>query len=260
MMTGNDNTFYRPGETFLHKVDPRLKLGACLLVVVVIFAAGSWLQLVLPLIILLFALFLLAPLPSTFWRVCWMLRWLVLFTLLMHVLFTDGRTLLGMSWLSLDGLYNGLQVCVQMLMAVSAAAVLSLTTSVEELVAALGWFVSPFRWLGCQTEEWQKILLLAVNMLPVVHDEIKSVKESGKNDESKASDAASRWLSVGSALKVFVDRLLNKGDEVAHELAADENVGQSPVALPGLLPLTLQDQLLVASCVLLVLAFWLVGM
>ena len=260
MMTGNENTFYRPGDTFLHSVDPRLKLCACLLVVVVIFAAGNWFQLALPLIALVLAMISLAPLPGSFWRVCWMLRWLILFTLLMHLLFTDGRTLLGTSWLSLDGLYNGLHVSLQMTMAVVAATVLSISTSVKELVTAFGWFVRPLQWLGCKTDEWQTTLLLTIQLVPVVHGEMNNAREVGTDREDEASEKVPRWYSMGVLFKSFVDGLLTKGDKVAHELVAEQHLEKQPVRLPGLLPLTLQDQLFAASCGLLVLIYGLVGM
>jgi energy-coupling factor transport system permease protein len=258
-MSGNENRFYRPGDTFLYKVDPRLKLCACLMIVIVIFTAASCLQLIPPFIALVIVMVLLTPLPTSFWRICWMLRWLILFTLLMHLLFTDGRTLLGTSWLSLDGLYSGLLVCLQMLMAVVAAAVLSLTTSVEELVAAFGWFVSPFKWLGCKTDEWQKTLLLTVQLLPVVHGEMNSVKETGDERETAALPKVSRWHSMGVVFMSFVDRLLTKGDKVAHGLAEGQHLEKQPASLPGLLPLTLQDQLFAVSCGILIFIYSLVG-
>ena len=93
-----------PGDSILHRLDPRLKLGGLPVLVIAAFAAHTAGQRL--------ALFLLAGtlilLAGGHWRFflrgLWALRWLFLCTVLLHLLFSPGRTLFGSVWLSLDGL------------------------------------------------------------------------------------------------------------------------------------------------------------
>lgn len=244
----------------MHRADPRLKVFACLLLVALAFSANGWWQFLLPLFAVCVAAWAVSPLPSSVWRACWMLRWLLLFTLTSYLLFSQGRTLLGVRWLSLDGLIMGSMVCAQLLLAVFSAVLLSITTSVEDLARAFGWFVKPLNWLGCRTEEWQKVLLLTISFLPTVHEEISKSKSSVMAPaESNDSVGVSRWSGISLSLSSFVQRLLGRGDRVAHVIASgDDNVSFSP-ELPALLPLTLQDKLFVLCLVLISFTSWLAG-
>lgn len=254
-----EDKLYTPGESLLHRLDPRLKVCACLLLVALAFSSTSWLQLSLPLVLVCTAAFIVSPLPGSVWRACWMLRWLLLFTLTSYVLFAQGRTLFGVSWLSLDGLVMGSMVCVQLLLAVVAATLLSITTPVEALVATFGWFVRPLHWLGCRTEEWQKTLLLTVCFLPTVHEEITNTKSSSSHSEENSCVASSRWNSMMQTVSGFVRRLLNRGDKAAHLLASGDESVLLNAELPAFLPMVLLDKLFVLCLGLIVVAAWLAG-
>lgn len=255
-----ENTLYTPGDTLLHRVDPRLKVCACLLLVALAFSASGWLPFLLPLFSVCIAAWMVWPLPHSVWRACWMLRWLLLFTLVSYILFSQGRTLLGLSWLSFDGLVMGSMVCAQLLLAVVLATLLSITTTVKELASAFGWFVRPLHWLGFHTDEWQKILLLTIRFLPTVHEEISRSKSSGGGtEEAPAGVGLPRWHSITHSVSVFVQRLLNRGDKLAHLLADGKEDDLLPPALPAFLPLALADKLLVLFLTLITFTAWLAG-
>lgn len=253
-----ENSLYIPGDTLLHRVDPRLKACACLLLVALAFSSAGWLQFLLPLLSVGVAVWIVSPLPSAVWRACWMLRWLLIFTLTSYMLFSQGRTLLGVSWLSYDGLVMGSMVCAQLLLAVVTATLLSITTPVADLARAFGWFVKPLHWLGCRTDEWQKILLLTINFLPAVHEEIsRSKSPAATPDESVAGADVSRWGGMPKSVIAFVQRLLDRGDKVACRLASGDDL--LPSELPALLPLTLQDKLFALCLTLITFTAWLAG-
>ena len=203
-------------------------------------------------------LWLTSSLLSSLFRLCWMLRWFLLFTLLMHLLLSPGRTLWGSSWLSLDGLLTGAFVCVQMLLAIVSAALLAMTTSAEKLTGTFGWFVQPLQWLGCRTEEWQKILLLTMNFIPVVREEIDSSRAPGLGPHAPSARAG-RWSVWMQTLQDFLLRLVNRGDAIAHRIAAGEDSLNLPEELPPFLPMALQDQLFSLAFILVIICYWLAG-
>jgi energy-coupling factor transport system permease protein len=225
------------------------------------FAATDWLQL-LPLMLLMAATFCLLPsLASSVLPLCWRLRWFLLFTLLMHVLFSPGRTLWGLSWLSFDGLLSGVHVCLQMLLAVVISALLAVTTSTKRLASAFGWFVTPLQWLGCKTDEWQKVLLLTMDFIPVVQAEIRVTAEAGVSSpvEPDQSINEGRWTVWTKKLQCLLLRLVDRGDKLAHQIVADEETSQPPVVLSPLFPMALLDQLFSLLITLLVVIYWLAG-
>jgi energy-coupling factor transport system permease protein len=257
-----ENGLYQSGQTFLHRLDPRVKVLSSLLLVVLAFAATDWTRLFALMITVAITLWLTSSLLSSVLRLCWMFRWFLLFTLLMHLLLSPGHTLWGISWLSLDGLLMGTFVCVQMLLAIVSAALLAMTTSTEKLTRTFGWFVQPLQWLGCKTEEWQKILLLTMNFIPVVQEEIRVSTASsgvGNHTEPTQTTRPGRWSVWMEKLQGFLLRLVNRGDAIAYRIATSEDTMPLPSKLPPLIPMTLQDQLFSLAFTLVIICYWLVG-
>jgi len=261
LLTTVENGLYQPGETLLHRLDPRVKVLSCLLLVILAFAATAWVQILVLVVSASVAFCLIPSLVHSLWRIGWTLRWLLLFTLLMHLFFTPGRTLWGLGWLSFDGLLIGSFVCVQMLLAVLLSALLAITTSTKSLASAFGWFVQPLQWLGCKTGEWQQILLLTMDFMPIVQEEIRvtTSSEGDSADEATLPADKSRWSIWSDKLQNLLLRLVGRGDEIAQNIAGSEDALRGPIALKPLLPMTLLDQLFALLISLLIVSYWLAG-
>lgn len=260
-MTATEQGLYKAGDSLLHRLDPRVKVVSCLLLVVLAFAASEWAELFLLLAFVVMAFWLFPPLKSSIWQLSWMLRWLLLFTLLTYLLFSPGRTLWGISWLSLDGLQRGSFVSVQMLMAVAMSALMAVTTTTRNLSGAFGWFVQPLQWLGCRTDEWQKMLLLTLDFIPVVQSEIRVSAESdaAANAEPARTTAGHRWSMWTQKLQGLLVRLVDRGDAVALRIASDGEMSLHADTLSPLLPMALLDQLFSLAMILVVACYWLAG-
>ena len=245
----------------MHRIDPRVKVLSCLLLVILAFAATAWVQILVLVVSASVAFCLIPSLAHSLWRIGWTLRWLLLFTLLMHLFFTPGRTLWGLGWLSSDGLLIGSFVCVQMLLAVLLSALLAITTSTKSLASAFGWFVQPLQWLGCKTGEWQQILLLTMDFMPIVQEEIRvtTSPEGDSADEATLPTSKSRWSIWSDKLQDLILRLVGRGDEIAHQIAASDDTLRASVALSPLLPMALLDQLFALLMTLLIVSYWFAG-
>jgi len=150
---------------------------------------------------------------------------------------------------------------VQMLLAVILSALLAITTSTKSLASAFGWFVQPLQWMGCKTEEWQKVLLLTMDFIPIVQEEIRvtTSPERDVSDESTLPASKSRWSTWSDKLHNLLLRLVGRGDEIAQQIAASDDVLHGPVALSPLLPMALLDQLFALLITLLIVSYWLAG-
>ena len=231
-----------------------------LALVVLTFAAGDWAQLAMLVVVAAGALRVISAHARLALRICMTLRWLLIFTLLMYLLLSSGRTLWGLGWLSLDGLQLGVFVCLQLALAALFTITLAITTLIEDLAAAFGWLVRPLSLFGCRTDDWQKILQLALGFLPVVHEEIT---RSGPGD---ALTVRRRWWDIqgqsslfAARTEDFIERMLTRGDRMAQQIAADSGVFHKPAGLPGLWPLPLLDRYFVTAMMLIILGHWLTG-
>lgn len=260
MTTASEHSLYLPGTTPLHQADPRLKVLSSLLLVMLSFAASGWAQLFTAGAAVCLAALLTGPVVGALWRLCWMLRWLLLLTLSMHLLLSPGRTLLGTSWLSLDGLLTGLFVCMQMVAAVAASALLALTTSPACLAGSFGWFVRPLRRFGWRTDEWQKLVLLSMDFIPMIREELHTAFTAGTDDGQASSVAqAARWHAWSEKLHALILSLVARADIVAQRLAEDGDSPARTTPLPRLLPLAVRDRWLLALLGALITCYWILG-
>lgn len=261
LTTTTEKGLYQPDQTLLHKLDPRLKVLSSLFLVILAFSVNGWSQLAFLVFVVAIPLWSISHLTRSVWRLCWALRWLLLFTLLLHLFFSPGHTLWGVSWLSLDGLSSGALVCVQMLLALIVSALLAITTSTENLASAFGWFVKPLQWLGCNVKEWQKLLLLSMDFIPVVHEEIRDSSETdvGEHAGSVQATLEKGWSAWIMKLQGFFSRLVDRGEVIARGLATDENSSRLPAALSPLLPMALLDRLFSLAVVLTTFCYLMTG-
>ena len=260
MIASVETGLYQQAETILHRVDPRLKIFSCLLLVVLSFSSSGWIQLIPVLTTVVVAAWAVRPFSMQILRLLLMLRWLLLFTFLMHIFFSSGRTLWGLSWLSFDGLLLGTFVCLQMTLAVAASALLGITTSTIDLSLAFGWMVRPLGLLGFRTTEWQKIMLQALDFIPLVFMEINaSAQIDNTSDKHSAEVKQGRFHTWGKGLHRLIFRLVDRGDKIAYRLTVDGDATAGRQRLPAFLPMALLDQLFSMAVCLVILSYWLVG-
>lgn len=206
---------YRSGDSWLHRFDARLKILLLVGIVACLFSADS----VWRLQSLAFLWLVSAQCCSGAWRdavrIGWLLRWLLSFTLLLHLFFTPGRTLFGTSWLSLDGLLRGLLIDAQLLLAVLFSLLLAWTSRPENLAWALTSLLSPLQRLRLPVREAGGLLLLVLQFLPLIQEEVGAQQGAAELPRGLAGIKARAALVAPLLL-----RLVDRAELLAVELTA----------------------------------------
>jgi len=214
---------YRPGNSFLHRVDPRVKLVLIVGIIACLFSAAAPQRLAL-IALLWFAV--AGPITQRLSDIGWIikiLRWLLLFTLLIHLFFTPGRTLFGTSWLSYDGLVRGLMIDSQLLLAVLFSLLLAWTTRPESLAAGLTVMLAPLQRFRIPVKEAGGMLLLVLHFFPLIQSEVAAVKAEQKKSEG-AFAGFKGWLHH---LEPLLHRLLDQVDQLAHDIVAGGDISNT---------------------------------
>jgi len=228
-------------ESPLHRADARLKLLVCGGLAIVAFAAGSWSRLALAGTVLVALAAAARCGPGWMLRTLWPLRWLLLFTLLLHLFLSPGYTLFGVAWLSRDGLRLGLLTCGQLGVAALAAALLTLTTSAERTSQACGWLLLPLARLGCPVRRWQELMTLVLHFFPLLREELRATAAPGGGSWTMRVTAWEERL-----LPLF-DRLVTRADHLARRVAAGHERLLSAEPLPACRVRTHTDLLLLVA-------------
>ncbi len=208
---------YLPGDSLLHRFDPRLKLVLLLGTIACLFSAsGGWRLLPIFLLWLGSSLFCGRGVRDSF-RLIYLLRWLLLFSLLLHLFFTPGRTLFGTGWLSYDGLLRGLLVTTQILLAILWSQLLAWSTRPKELAWGLTRLLAPLQRFKVPVRETGDLLVLVLHFFPMIQQELKQLQQA---QVVRQKGLLKRLQALAELIGPLLLRLLDKADLLAQNIVA----------------------------------------
>lgn len=165
---------YMPGESLMHRLNPRIKLLAMLLILFLLFSLKSYSSLTGLLVIALLVL-IAARIPvSYFLRGLRPILYIALFALIIFFFFTKGGIVLfrvGPVTVESDGVREGLFVVTRLVTLVLFSLIVTLTTTPLSLTYGISYFLKPLRHLGLPTEEVAMIMAIALRFIPTLMEE-----------------------------------------------------------------------------------------
>lgn len=206
---------FRPGSGFLYRINPAVKLVMLLVLAACLFSSVDLLR---PLVIALVWGALVLSVDAgvrDLWRVMRMLRWLLLFTLILHLFFTPGRTLMGVAWLSYDGLLRGLVINSQLLLAVLFSLLLSWTTPPAAMARGLEVVLAPLKLFRVPVRETTGLLLLVLHFFPLIKEEIDGEKVQMSGQQFKGLSMIKAWAARFEPILI---RLFDRADQLALDI------------------------------------------
>lgn len=171
--------FYRNGDSFVHRLDARVKILATVILSVLILQARDWE------IFLLSAFICAVCIVSRlkFSEVREALRPLAWFAVLLfglHLFFTDGAVIFQISYLSIkitqEGFFRGLLISWQFLSLALSGAILTMTTSPSDLVCGLEHLLSPLRFVRIPVQDIAVMVSMALRFVPTLLEEYDRIK------------------------------------------------------------------------------------
>ncbi len=180
----NDITIgqYVPGESIIHRLDPRTKLIAIIPYIVALFTVDSWQGYLLMTVVSL-SVVLLSRLP-----VIYVLRGLkpivivIAITFPLHLFFTQGELLfkLGPLTASREGLIKGIFISLRLIYLVLITSLLTLTTSPIRLTDGLENLLSPAKRVGLPAHELAMMMTIALRFIPTFLEETEKIMKAQK--------------------------------------------------------------------------------
>lgn len=169
---------YVPGNSFIHKLDPRAKLLGAMAFIAIIFLANNWLTYLALVIFVLTAVKLSEITPAFFINGVKPLIWLILFTVLLQIFFTSGETIyfrLGPIMLSQEGIINGVFIFMRFVLIIFMSTLLTLTTMPLSLTDAIEYLLRPFAVVKVPVHEIALMLSIALRFVPTLMDETEKI-------------------------------------------------------------------------------------
>ncbi|MFC7365885.1 MULTISPECIES: energy-coupling factor transporter transmembrane component T family protein [Bhargavaea] len=169
---------YIPGDSFVHRLDPRSKLIFVFIFIAAVFLANNTVSYAL-----LLAFTLLAILASKV-RIGFLIgglkpvMFLIAFTFLLHIFFTkEGDLLFQLGFLKIyeEGLRQGIYISVRFLVLVLMTSLLTLTTSPISITDGLEVLLNPLKKVKFPVHELALMMSISLRFIPTLMDETDKI-------------------------------------------------------------------------------------
>lgn len=236
---------YLAGNTFIHRLDPRIKTLSAIALSVVIFRA-AWFE------ACLISLFLLVVIRISRLRTCALLqamRPMALFAcllFLLHLFFTDGTALLAVPALQMklthEGMFRGAFVAWQFVALVLCGAVLTMTTPPSEMINGLDRLLRPLRHIGVPTQDLAVMVSMALRFVPTLLEEFERIRlaQAARGADVEAGTFARRMRTIVSMTLPLMVSAVRRADELADAMEA-RGYGRGPRTTLRVLEITGSD-------------------
>ncbi|MFA7621129.1 MAG: energy-coupling factor transporter transmembrane protein EcfT [Aminobacteriaceae bacterium] len=196
---------YVPADSPVHRLDPRCKILAVLVILTGVFMARHAVVFAVWGVLLLL-LARCSRLPARLvLNSAKPVLILVVFTALIHIFFTDGKPLLKLWVITItqEGVAAAVQMGLRLLLLVLFASFLTLTTKPMELADGLELLFSPFVRFGFPAHELAMMMTIALRFIPTLLDETDRIMKA-----QLARGASFDRGGIWKRLKAFIPVLI----------------------------------------------------
>jgi len=174
---------YFPGNSLVHRLDPRTKLLALIAYIVALFTAGDWLSYGIVFAFLASCIAISKIPVKAIVRGMKPLVIILVFTGLLNLLFTPGEKVVLSFWritVTLEGITRAVFMVARILMLISGTFLLTYTTSPISLTDGLESLLGPLKKLNLPVHELSMMMCIALRFIPTLIEETDKIISAQK--------------------------------------------------------------------------------
>ena len=174
---------YFPGNSFIHRLDPRTKLIVLVVYIVALFLAVNWVSYALMAAFLVLCIKISTIPAKSFIRGMKPLLMILIFTGVLNLFFTtDGRVLVDFWVITITtaGLQRAIFMVVRILLLICGTFLLTYTTSPISLTDGLEALMNPLKKLKVPVHELSMMMCIALRFIPTLIEETDKIMSAQK--------------------------------------------------------------------------------
>lgn len=172
---------YYPEDSFIHRLDPRVKLLGVVLFITALFITDNFLAYGFFAVCLGFVVYAAKVPPKFMFRGLKSLIFIMVFASVLNVFFSNGETVLFSLWslrITAEGIIGAVKMSLRLIMMVVGSSALTLTTTPIRLTDALEYVLKPFKKIGLPAHDLAMMMTIALRFIPLLMEEIDRIMKA----------------------------------------------------------------------------------
>ncbi|GAK48428.1 cobalt ABC transporter permease [Secundilactobacillus oryzae JCM 18671] len=172
---------YIPGDSWVHRMDPRSKMLLSFFFIFMIFFANNLLSYGLVFVVLFLAIMMARVSVGFLLKGLKPLLWLMVFTVLIQVFFGAGGEVYWSWWtlqITHDGLISAAFILLRFLAIIMMSTILTLTTKPLQIADGVESLLKPLKVIHFPVETLALMLSLALRFVPTLMDEAQKIMDA----------------------------------------------------------------------------------
>ena len=172
-----------PGKSLIHRLDPRTKLIILVGYIVALFLAVSWLSYGVVFVFLSICIAISKIPLKSFFKGMKPLIFILIFTGILNIFFTQGETVLVHFWkitITLEGLIRAFFMILRILLLITGTFLLTYPTSPIALTDGLESLLSPLKKIKLPVHELSMMMCIALRFSPTLIEETDKIMSAQK--------------------------------------------------------------------------------
>ncbi len=223
---------YYPVDSFVHKLDPRLKILFLIAFIVAIFVASNFYGLAACAFVLLLAIvFSRVPVRKIFRAVRGVL-FLIVFTAALNILFHSGEETYwagpavywewGIFSVTQEGIMFSLFLITRLVLLIVCSSMLTYTTTPVSLTDGIESLLTPLKWVRFPVHVLALVMSIALRFIPILMDETERIKNAQKA-RGADFDSGNPFKRIRAIVPILIPLLLSafrRADELGDAMDA----------------------------------------
>ncbi|NMB26546.1 MAG: energy-coupling factor transporter transmembrane protein EcfT [Tissierellia bacterium] len=215
---------YFPGDTFIHRLDPRIKILIIIMFIASLFFIVSFYPYILILGFILLTI-RLSKVPIRYvLKGLKPLMFIISITFLINIFFTKGEVLflLGPLTITKEGLSQGIFMALRLIFLITGTSLLTLTTSPISLTDGIEKLLSPLKRIGIPAHELAMMMTIALRFIPTLLEETDKIMKAqmARGADFESGNIINRAKNLVPLLVPLFINAFRRADELAIAMEA----------------------------------------
>lgn len=215
---------YFPGDTIIHRLDPRIKISIIMMFIISLFFVDRFYPYIFVMAFILVAIYL-SKVPIKFIiKGLRPLIFIILITFLINVFMTKGEVLFPLGPLSVtkEGLSQATFMALRLIFLVTGTSLLTLTTSPISLTDGIEELLKPFKRIGLPSHELAMMMTIALRFIPTLLEETDKIMKAqmARGADFESGNILKRAKNLVPLLVPLFVNAFRRADELAIAMEA----------------------------------------